>query len=349
MPAVAPDAPLGHGSQAGGRRFDPGTLHQEKPRSRGAFVSLGRPLRTPDSVRGTSVARPARGRPAPRVPNRARRRCRAAQAGSCPTNSTIPSGENLDLPQLPESTSRLWPTISAQRPAARWHAPERGRPERRGWHQHGLDPVKTASAEAPRSGGRVRYSHAMDVEEATLRAFIRRERRQRYVALLSSRVKRKKLLRELDHRVEGDLDGRFAWPLWRDADSPSELYDFLRQRGAPERCHVISSVPDLDGNEMDLREALGRIPRYRNGHVDLVHSGTARLLRRRDGACVSGTARSRRLRALRFHGRRRDRRPTQPARYDAGQPDCSCGRCRGGRSGQARPGRAVARRWHAKL
>ncbi len=99
----------------------------------------------------------------------------------------------------------------------------------------------------------------MDVEEATLRAFIRRERRQRYVALLSSRVKRKKLLGELDHRVEGDLDGRFAWPLWRHADSPSGLYDFLRQRGAPERCHVISSIPELDGNEMDLREALEQI------------------------------------------------------------------------------------------
>ena len=99
----------------------------------------------------------------------------------------------------------------------------------------------------------------MDVEEATLRAFIRRERRQRYVALLSSRVKRKKLLRELPHRVAHDLDDRFAWRVPREADSPSGMYDWLRQRGAPERCHVISEVSEIDGTEMDLREALEQI------------------------------------------------------------------------------------------
>ena len=93
-----------------------------------------------------------------------------------------------------------------------------------------------------------------DIEEATLRAFVRRERADRYAALLKSRKRRAKLLSELDHFY--DFDGRYMRDLERDEDSPRGVYDVLRQLGAPETCYVISSGGKYDGAEIDLLTAL---------------------------------------------------------------------------------------------
>ena len=92
-----------------------------------------------------------------------------------------------------------------------------------------------------------------DIEEATLRAFVRRERGDRYTALLKSRKRRGKLLSELHHFY--DFDGRCIIHLERAEDSPRTLYNLLRKLGAPETCYVISAGR-LDGEELDLAEAV---------------------------------------------------------------------------------------------
>jgi hypothetical protein len=92
-----------------------------------------------------------------------------------------------------------------------------------------------------------------EVEEATVRAFVRRERVDRYVALLRTRTSRQKLVASL---YEFDLDGRYVWPIPESDQTPERVYELLRQRGAPEDCYVMSEDRDLDGRWVALQEAL---------------------------------------------------------------------------------------------
>ena len=103
----------------------------------------------------------------------------------------------------------------------------------------------------------------LEIEEATLRAFIRPERTDRYVALLKSRKRREKLRAELHHLY--DLDARYLRSLTREQDSAAELYALLRRLGAPEDCHLISASPEYDGAALDLRRALDEIHATGNG------------------------------------------------------------------------------------
>jgi hypothetical protein len=109
----------------------------------------------------------------------------------------------------------------------------------------------------------------VDVEEATLRAFIRRTRVERYVALLRTRTRRKKLIREI-HDL--DLDSRFVFTVAPNDQTPERVYELLRRCGAPEDCYVMSES-DLDGGWMDLQDALD----------ETVATGTATLI-----SCIPG-------------------------------------------------------------
>lgn len=93
----------------------------------------------------------------------------------------------------------------------------------------------------------------LDIEEAILRGFIRRERVDRWVALLKSKPRRNKLRGELAHRFE--FDGRYMRALSREEDSVQGLYALLRELGAPEDCYLMSEG-GYDGSEMELLEAL---------------------------------------------------------------------------------------------
>jgi hypothetical protein len=97
----------------------------------------------------------------------------------------------------------------------------------------------------------------MDVEEATFRAFIRKSRDERYVALL--RKSRKRKLIEKLRQVDNDFDDRFVVAVRAEDAEPTRVYDRLRQLGASGTCHVISTIDHLDGKEMDLRDALADV------------------------------------------------------------------------------------------
>jgi|GEM_PF-2902428 len=68
---------------------------------------------------------------------------------------------------------------------------------------------------------------------------------------------------KLNHRTQvldalnhfRDLDPRYSIGL----PARTDVVAALRQRGAPETCYLISAVPELDGREMPLAEAIERI------------------------------------------------------------------------------------------
>lgn len=91
------------------------------------------------------------------------------------------------------------------------------------------------------------------IEEATIRAFMRKERRERWVAGLASAKRRPRMLDKLNHT--DDIDEKHATVLPGGADIESEL----RRRGAGEICHVISDNADLDGRDLSLGEALRKM------------------------------------------------------------------------------------------
>ena len=87
-------------------------------------------------------------------------------------------------------------------------------------------------------------------EEATIRAFIVRSRRPRWLESLASAERRPKFLDGLNHCR--DLDERYACPL----ASSAEVLAMLTARGAPKTCYVLSDSAELDGKELPLAEAL---------------------------------------------------------------------------------------------
>jgi hypothetical protein len=105
-----------------------------------------------------------------------------------------------------------------------------------------------------------------EIEETTLRAFIVPDKRGRYVSRLALPKARQKFMNSHFFHMR-DLDPRFAERLPPRLHTASAIYDLLRERGAPPVCYVMSGSSDLDGQEVDLREALMHV-------VDQGHDGT---------------------------------------------------------------------------
>ena len=86
----------------------------------------------------------------------------------------------------------------------------------------------------------------MDVDEALVRTFVDPARGERLARFLASPADRARLREELGHL-------RALHPSYRQPLPPERL---LRTLGAPDRCRLLSEDPELDGLELDLRDAL---------------------------------------------------------------------------------------------
>jgi hypothetical protein len=86
-------------------------------------------------------------------------------------------------------------------------------------------------------------------EDEIVDSFFLPERRERYRLLLRNPRRRKKALDTLNHNPP--IDPRFATPV-----KSHLVEEALRQQGAPATCYVISAIPELDGREMALKDAL---------------------------------------------------------------------------------------------
>jgi len=100
----------------------------------------------------------------------------------------------------------------------------------------------------------VTAGHTPREHEEGLALFIEPNWRARFRDSLDNDRLRKRVLFKLDHFRH--LDPRFTENLPR-ADQRSEfLLPVLRGHGAPARCYLMSSDPDLDRRELPLGEAL---------------------------------------------------------------------------------------------
>lgn len=87
-------------------------------------------------------------------------------------------------------------------------------------------------------------------EKAIVGTFFASARRERWLTLLANPKRRKDALDKLNHFH--DFDPRYVTPL----PSSTNVGLLLRAKGAPEICHVISDIADLDGRDMPLDDAL---------------------------------------------------------------------------------------------
>jgi hypothetical protein len=94
----------------------------------------------------------------------------------------------------------------------------------------------------------------MNHELEFIQQFIVPAKRDRYFSLMRSNKGRRKLLDGLNHPK--DLDMRCVCSLQPNAQTVNQIEVLLKSKGAFERCHIISSDPDLDGSEMLLHDAL---------------------------------------------------------------------------------------------
>jgi hypothetical protein len=118
--------------------------------------------------------------------------------------------------------------------------------------------------------GRVknRETQSVDHEAAVIRAFVQRDKQERFLAFLANPKSRKKFTESLSHFHW--FDPRFATPipwkvdpklkLWdRHVQGIDNIYRLLKSKGAGLTCWVLSEDSEIDGHELDLSAALEHV------------------------------------------------------------------------------------------
>ncbi len=90
--------------------------------------------------------------------------------------------------------------------------------------------------------------------EAGIVNWFSQNKRDRYARLLASAKGRGKFINTLYHNVEWSESVLHSIP--PDKQNPVSILDDLRSRGAGQRCYCISTNSEIDGQFVDLKEAL---------------------------------------------------------------------------------------------
>jgi len=99
-------------------------------------------------------------------------------------------------------------------------------------------------------------------EEALIRSFFARERREQFLRRLADPASRGQMRDKLNH-FHG-LDPRYALRIAPREQTPDAIYRLLKDKGAPDLCHVIGPS-ELDGRDIDLKDALRDIVNWSQG------------------------------------------------------------------------------------
>jgi hypothetical protein len=94
-------------------------------------------------------------------------------------------------------------------------------------------------------------------EVETIRAFVAKTKRERYVGFVSNEKRRNEFARNLAHW--DDFDSRWIIRIAPSSQNPEGIHTILKAHGAPELCNAISEFTELDGKELRLIDALKRI------------------------------------------------------------------------------------------
>ena len=108
----------------------------------------------------------------------------------------------------------------------------------------------------------------LEHEQETIRAFVLRNKQERFLGFIANPKNRKKFLQELGHFRW--FDQRFVTPVLRKVDPSLALWDrhvqgnkniarLLKSKGAGQMCWVISEDAEIDGRESDLESALENV------------------------------------------------------------------------------------------
>ena len=111
---------------------------------------------------------------------------------------------------------------------------------------------------------------SVDHEAAVIRPFVQQDKQERFLGFLANPKNRKKCTESLSHFRW--FDQRFAAPLkWKVDQDPKltpwgkhvsgveNIYRLLQSKGAGSTCWAMSEDSEIDGRELDLREALEHV------------------------------------------------------------------------------------------
>jgi hypothetical protein len=124
----------------------------------------------------------------------------------------------------------------------------------------------------------------MDHEESIVRAFILPTRRERYLEFLKSPKNRLKFRRELAHFKA--LNPKYIVEIVPSHQNPSSLVNILTSKGAPRTCWVMSENSRIDGQELDLEEALEETIGYGMGTFISCVPGKLAFFENEDVRCL---------------------------------------------------------------
>jgi hypothetical protein len=102
-------------------------------------------------------------------------------------------------------------------------------------------------------------------EAAFVKAFIVKDRQERYLQFLASPKRRREILDRFNHVL--DFDPKFAALVPKEFRAADKLTQLLRKRGATEHCHVMAASLAIDGRDLPLQEALSEVIAHDFGSV----------------------------------------------------------------------------------
>jgi hypothetical protein len=123
-------------------------------------------------------------------------------------------------------------------------------------------------------------------EEATVKAFIVHERRERFLQLLSNPKNRHKITDSLAHPNPDWFDARFVKIIPPQINNATSIAQLLRGKGAGRTCWVISEDHRLDARELDLEFVLGEIVGYGMGTILSCIAGKLAFVENEDGRFI---------------------------------------------------------------
>ena len=121
-------------------------------------------------------------------------------------------------------------------------------------------------------------------EEELVKAFIARERRERFLLGLGNPRKRRILTNEFCHFK--NLDPRFVVEIKPSQQNPTNIYALLKSLGAPERCWALSDEDGLDARTLNLDEALDEIVGRTFATFLCCIDGKLAYFENEDGRCI---------------------------------------------------------------
>ena len=102
-------------------------------------------------------------------------------------------------------------------------------------------------------------------EAAFVKAFIIKDKQERYSQFLASPKRRREILDRFNHVL--DFDPKYAALVPKELRTAEKLTQLLRKRGAAETCHVMADSLAIDGADLPLPEALDQVIAHDFGSV----------------------------------------------------------------------------------